>query len=223
MNRWKTLALAAATFGLLTGVALADDTPQQETNPPIQQKQDDQNLNQGQGADQNGVKPDDVKKDDKGNLPSDLDSDTGKGQGMGTTPDVNKKDTGKGIQDQGDLNKGAGDQGDVNKGEGVKTGGDVKGEGAKTGGDVGAGGDTGMKQDLGGAVHASKMQVKDAQQKLKDQGLYNGDIDGLIGPQTRSAIKQFQQSKGLTVNGKLDEKTLNAIGVSPAGGAQPSP
>jgi len=215
MNRWKTLALTAATFGLLSGVALADDTPQPESNPPIQQKQDDQNLqNQNQqGVDRNGVKSDDVKKDDKSNLPSDLDSDTGKGQGMGTTPDVNKKDTGKGIQDQNDVNK-EGTQGDLNKG-------DVKGEGAKTGGDVGAGSDIRMKGQMG-AQHATKMQVRDVQQKLKDQNLYNGDIDGLIGPQTRSAIKQFQQSKGLPVNGQLDQKTLDAIGVQ-GGGSQPSP
>jgi hypothetical protein len=224
MMRWKTIALATATFGLLTGVALADDQPQPEATPPVQQKAQDQDQQNPQN--QNPVTPDqqnqgDVKPDEgqKGKLPSDLDSDTGKGQGMGTTPDVKKDDTKGNVQgeDKGDVKGGDVKGGDI-KGGDVK-GGDVKSDNK---GDVGAGADTGAATGMkAGAQHVSKQQIQDVQQKLKDQGFYAGDIDGLIGPKTKAGIKQFQQSKNLPVNGHLDPATLNAFGMG--GGSQPNP
>jgi hypothetical protein len=38
--------------------------------------------------------------------------------------------------------------------------------------------------------------------------------DGIVGPQTRSAVKRFQRSKGLTVDGVIGPQTLAALGVS---------
>ena len=49
----------------------------------------------------------------------------------------------------------------------------------------------------------------------------NVTADGIMGPQTQKALKDFQQQKGLDANGQLDQKTLSALGVSgsAAGGA----
>ena len=61
--------------------------------------------------------------------------------------------------------------------------------------------------------HASASQgdIEQAQQQLKAQGLYNGQIDGLMGPQTRSALSKFQQENGLTQNSTLDQETKQKL------------
>lgn len=59
----------------------------------------------------------------------------------------------------------------------------------------------------------SQSEVKSAQQKLKDDGYYNGKIDGVDGPMTRTAIRKYQQSEHLTANGRLDRETCNKLGV----------
>lgn len=44
-------------------------------------------------------------------------------------------------------------------------------------------------------------------------GYYAGAIDGMLGPQTRSAIDVFKIENGLPLGSYLDAETLNAIGV----------
>ena len=45
-------------------------------------------------------------------------------------------------------------------------------------------------------------------------GYYRGDIDGLLGPATRAALKGFQRSEGLTQTGRMDLETLSRLGIS---------
>ncbi len=45
------------------------------------------------------------------------------------------------------------------------------------------------------------------QTALKAAGFYSGNIDGKIGPASRKAIQDFQQSNGLKVDGKVGPKT----------------
>ena len=58
-----------------------------------------------------------------------------------------------------------------------------------------------------------KLQVMRVQIALKQLGLYNGEIDGILGPKTREAITFFQRVKDLTPNGRMTTETLNALGV----------
>ncbi len=46
------------------------------------------------------------------------------------------------------------------------------------------------------------------QEWLQQLGLYNGDIDGKSGPQTRAAVIDFQRSHGLRPTGALDVATV---------------
>jgi len=62
-----------------------------------------------------------------------------------------------------------------------------------------------------GSASMSSSEIKQAQQSLKDQGLYRGSVDGKIGPQTRSAISQFQRKKGLKQTAQLDAQTLDDL------------
>jgi len=51
------------------------------------------------------------------------------------------------------------------------------------------------------------------QARLKAVGFDPGPVDGAFGPQTRDALRWFQNSEGLAPTGELDEQTLNALGV----------
>ena len=49
--------------------------------------------------------------------------------------------------------------------------------------------------------------VRAAQQALKEKGFDPGSIDGVMGPRTTAAVKDFQQKEHLTVTGSLDAET----------------
>ena len=68
------------------------------------------------------------------------------------------------------------------------------------------------------AVHArvSRVEVKQAQEQLKSQGLYRGPIDGVMGHRTRASIGRFQQRNGLHRTARLDQNTLAQL----TGGSQ---
>jgi hypothetical protein len=59
----------------------------------------------------------------------------------------------------------------------------------------------------------STMVVR-VQAALMRRGYYNGDIDGVLGPETRTAIQQFQQREGLPQTGRMDLATLTKLNIS---------
>lgn len=61
---------------------------------------------------------------------------------------------------------------------------------------------------------ASGSEVSQVQTALKNQGFYNGAVDGKFGSATESAVKAFQQDRGLTADGKVGTQTLKALGIS---------
>ncbi|WP_291353114.1 peptidoglycan-binding protein [Desulfosporosinus sp.] len=56
--------------------------------------------------------------------------------------------------------------------------------------------------------------VVDLQGRLKTRGFYTGNIDGIFGPLTRSAVVAFQGSMGLAQDGIVGIKTWTALGVN---------
>ena len=58
--------------------------------------------------------------------------------------------------------------------------------------------------------------VKKVQQRLKKLGYYTGSVDGDYGNGTKTAVKNFQKRNGLTVNGKVNSKTLAKLNSSDA-------
>ena len=56
-------------------------------------------------------------------------------------------------------------------------------------------------------------EVRLIQTKLKRWGYYNGNVDGIFGSQTLSAVKWFQSKNGLAVDGIAGPKTLAAMGI----------
>jgi len=57
----------------------------------------------------------------------------------------------------------------------------------------------------------SSDEVRQAQQQLRDQGLYHGKIDGIIGPETEQALGQFQKKNGLSQTAALDQPTMDKL------------
>ena len=53
--------------------------------------------------------------------------------------------------------------------------------------------------------------IYDAQLKLKDLGLYTSNIDGINGPGTKRALKNFQSKSGLIPDGVLGPLTIAAL------------
>jgi hypothetical protein len=62
-------------------------------------------------------------------------------------------------------------------------------------------------------------QVVQVQQKLTELGYATGRADGIMGPITEKALKQFQTHQKLPVTGRVDENTLTALGLSESMGA----
>lgn len=56
-----------------------------------------------------------------------------------------------------------------------------------------------------------KPTAEQIQQALKNAGLYQGEIDGKIGPKSKKAIGDFQEQHGLTVDGKVGPKTWEKL------------
>jgi Putative peptidoglycan binding domain len=55
--------------------------------------------------------------------------------------------------------------------------------------------------------------VRQVQERLLIVGYNPGTLDGTLGPQTRDALRWFQNAKGLKTTGDLDDPTLNALGI----------
>jgi hypothetical protein len=56
-------------------------------------------------------------------------------------------------------------------------------------------------------------EVADLQDKLARAGYYHGQIDGVLGPETRHALVRYQSAKGLEPSGNLTPDTLRSLGM----------
>lgn len=56
-----------------------------------------------------------------------------------------------------------------------------------------------------------KDDIRWAQVELRNCGLYNGSLDGILGPETKRAIGQFQMNNGLIRTAALDAQTWEAL------------
>src|SRR5436190_11983502 len=72
--------------------------------------------------------------------------------------------------------------------------------------------------------------VERAQQALKDQGFYYGEVNGDMNANVTAAIRRYQIRNGLQVSGELNDETLRSLGIKSAGlsrstskSASPSP
>lgn len=82
---------------------------------------------------------------------------------------------------------------------------------------IGGGLSQGLK--VGSSEALSKLgsegsEVTAIQEALQERGLFSGEVTGYYGTKTQTAVKRFQQQKGLTVDGIAGPETLAALGIS---------
>ena len=61
---------------------------------------------------------------------------------------------------------------------------------------------------------SSPEMIRRAQTALKTQGYYEGQVDGVTGPRTSTALKTYQREHNLPETGKLDQQTANSLGIT---------
>lgn len=56
--------------------------------------------------------------------------------------------------------------------------------------------------------------IANVQAALQQQGYYQGEVDGLLGPITRDAIANYQRDHGLYMTSAIDHPTLESLGMA---------
>ena len=67
-------------------------------------------------------------------------------------------------------------------------------------------------------VGSTGEEVRQIQTKLKEYGVYSGEVDGIYGSQTKKAVIAFQKYNGLAADGIAGEQTLRKMGISSGAG-----
>lgn len=67
---------------------------------------------------------------------------------------------------------------------------------------------------VGRAAQPPDRVIADVQSELQQMGYYTGEVDGLLGPLTRQALRDYQADHGLMVTEVIDEPTLDALQLS---------
>jgi sporulation protein YlmC with PRC-barrel domain len=74
-------------------------------------------------------------------------------------------------------------------------------------------GDSGRDQQPISTSQLSAEQIRKVQQKLNQEGFHAGQVDGKWSSETQTAIRNFQNTKGIKATGQLDERTLDQLGL----------
>ena len=56
-------------------------------------------------------------------------------------------------------------------------------------------------------------EVREVQRRLKNWGYYDGAVDGIYGPKTFQAVKNFQAKHGISTTGTVGPQTRAALGI----------
>lgn len=66
----------------------------------------------------------------------------------------------------------------------------------------------------GPVFRATKEQIKQAQDILRQRGFYAGESTGKLEPTTREGLRKYQEAEGLKVTGTLNAATLQKMNVT---------
>jgi peptidoglycan hydrolase-like protein with peptidoglycan-binding domain len=85
--------------------------------------------------------------------------------------------------------------------------------GLASAGGAGGGGHHTVKVETSQATPENREQTKQMQRALTARNLYQGKVDGVWGPKTESALRNFQTQSGLDATGELNDSTARALGI----------
>jgi hypothetical protein len=69
----------------------------------------------------------------------------------------------------------------------------------------------GTEPSNAGSDRITSKEIRQAQEKLRSEGLYRGRSDGLMGPETQQALRRYQHRNGLPETATLDQGTMNSL------------
>lgn len=69
------------------------------------------------------------------------------------------------------------------------------------------------KKKRGPVFRASNDQIKQAQAMLKQRSFYSGEQTGKLDPETRAALKKYQEAENIKVTGTLNRMTLEKMSI----------
>src|SRR5881227_1080436 len=72
------------------------------------------------------------------------------------------------------------------------------------------------------SLASADQAIESAQQKLKDEGFYYGEINGKKDADTTAAIRRYQIRNGLQITGELNAETQRALGLTSKPAAVPA-
>ncbi len=55
--------------------------------------------------------------------------------------------------------------------------------------------------------------IRDVQQRLRQAGVYRGNVDGIWGADSRASLRRFQETHSLQVTGELNQATAATLGL----------
>jgi murein L,D-transpeptidase YcbB/YkuD len=73
------------------------------------------------------------------------------------------------------------------------------------------------------SVGSQGQEVRDLQAFLSQRGYYDSTVDGIYGPRTQSAVRQFQQAQNLQADGIVGPQTWGAMMSDDSIGTTPQP
>ena len=59
----------------------------------------------------------------------------------------------------------------------------------------------------------SEPEIREIQTVLIQRGILHGHADGIFGPDTREALITFQRKEGFEATGRIDTRTVSALGL----------
>jgi peptidoglycan hydrolase-like protein with peptidoglycan-binding domain len=64
-----------------------------------------------------------------------------------------------------------------------------------------------------GAKQGDASRIRRVQEALKAAGHDPGPIDGVMGPRTQEALREYQKQENINQTGRLDQETMSKLGV----------
>ena len=90
----------------------------------------------------------------------------------------------------------------------------VYAQNSNTATNTGGGNTNASVKKRGPVFRATKDQVKQAQEILRQRGFYAGESTGKLDPATREGLRKYQGAEGLKVTGTLNAATLQKMNVA---------
>ena len=89
---------------------------------------------------------------------------------------------------------------------------------AQTGAGEQPGARSSAELDMNAVPNLTADGVRQVQQALQKKGYDPGPLDGILGPQTKEAVRKFQDFYGIKASGEIDNQTLYALGETQLAG-----